>query len=233
MPMDKPLYSPVLSLRFFDARSIRTTMAASEWASEGVPIGDIDIFHICLLQVADTVRYCGLLLRVFFLLLPRLPGWFIVFWESWLLHNSRTHSLNTYLPMCANAPPLPPATAVPLLPALDNTYGVLMVGTFIGSILYGLALHQVYRYTRSIAYKRDSTYVKCMVGSCIVRNLAFCNWDARCFLVFDHQLLQSASSVPRRLGIIIAVSQSFFARRLWLIDRKFRFLVVFVVSTGP
>lgn len=66
------------------------------------------------------------------------------------------------------------------VPALDNTFGALLLGTFLGLVyvhfafqtsqshrscpmrrLYGLTLHQGYRYTRFPAYDKDSKYIKC------------------------------------------------------------------------
>ncbi|KAH9933575.1 uncharacterized protein BXZ73DRAFT_77201 [Epithele typhae] len=42
-----------------------------------------------------------------------------------------------------------PQTAVPPpLPSLDNTLGALLLGTFFGLILYGVVIHQAYRYFR-------------------------------------------------------------------------------------
>ncbi|KAI0667912.1 hypothetical protein C8Q78DRAFT_304050 [Trametes maxima] len=140
--------------------------------------------------------------------------------------------------MSANGPPFLPDAAVPLLPPLDNTYGALMVGTFVGSILYGLTLHQVYRYTRSLAYKRDSRYVKCMVTvvvlletwhSAIGMHAVF--WYLTTNYFNPEALFHGVWSInllSMTIGVIIAISQSFFARRLWLIDRKFRVFVVFV-----
>ncbi|EIW55352.1 uncharacterized protein TRAVEDRAFT_51476 [Trametes versicolor FP-101664 SS1] len=44
------------------------------------------------------------------------------------------------------------------VPALDNTFGALLLGTFLGLVLYGLTLHQGYRYTRFPAYDKDSKW---------------------------------------------------------------------------
>ncbi|KAM5544677.1 hypothetical protein V8D89_001575 [Ganoderma adspersum] len=46
---------------------------------------------------------------------------------------------------------------LPKIPSLDNTYGALMLGTFCGLMLYGLAVHLP-------SYKKDATYIKVMVA---------------------------------------------------------------------
>ncbi|KAL1949870.1 hypothetical protein VTO73DRAFT_8751 [Trametes versicolor] len=134
---------------------------------------------------------------------------------------------------------LPPGLAPPSVPALDNTYGVLMLGTSLGLILYGVTMHQGYRYARLPAHKQDSLYTKSMVAivliletwhSVISMHAVYFYLTTNYFnpVVLFHGVW-SVNLVPMATGIIIAVSQSFFARRLWLVDRKFRPLVVFIV----
>ncbi|KAI0759698.1 hypothetical protein BD413DRAFT_617640 [Trametes elegans] len=48
------------------------------------------------------------------------------------------------------------------LPSLNNTYGAVLRGTFFGLILYGLFIHQVYRYSR-LDFE-DSLWTKCYVA---------------------------------------------------------------------
>ncbi|KAH9895559.1 hypothetical protein C8Q73DRAFT_611340, partial [Cubamyces lactineus] len=47
------------------------------------------------------------------------------------------------------------------LPALDNTYGALLLGTSFGLMLYGLTIHQTFRYTR--LYPKDKLWLKILV----------------------------------------------------------------------
>ncbi|TBU51389.1 hypothetical protein BD310DRAFT_769544, partial [Dichomitus squalens] len=47
------------------------------------------------------------------------------------------------------------------VPALDNTYGAVLIGTFVALVLYGLQLHQSYRYFRM--YHGDSAILKTLV----------------------------------------------------------------------
>ncbi|KAI0326510.1 hypothetical protein GY45DRAFT_1328862 [Cubamyces sp. BRFM 1775] len=52
------------------------------------------------------------------------------------------------------------------LPALDNTYGALLLGTCFGLMLYGLTLHQTYRYYR--LYPKDRLWIKCLVAGIVL-----------------------------------------------------------------
>ncbi|KAI0824350.1 hypothetical protein BC628DRAFT_1379021 [Trametes gibbosa] len=51
--------------------------------------------------------------------------------------------------------------AFPKLPPLDNTLGALLLGSIFGFMLYGLMLHQAYRYYR--IYPGDRTFLKWLV----------------------------------------------------------------------
>ncbi|KAI0656489.1 hypothetical protein C8Q70DRAFT_337910 [Cubamyces menziesii] len=134
---------------------------------------------------------------------------------------------------------MPPGFALPKIPALDNTYGVMMLGTFIGLILYGVNLHQSYRYVRSAEFKYDSIYVKVMVT--IVLLLETLHSVTSMHTVYYYVVrnyfnplvlfhgVWSINLLSLLTGLIIAVCQSFFARRLWMINHRFRPLVAVVI----
>ncbi|KAH9895563.1 hypothetical protein C8Q73DRAFT_789360 [Cubamyces lactineus] len=66
---------------------------------------------------------------------------------------------------------LPPSAAADLLglikpPSLNNTYGALVLGTVFGLMLYGLTVHQTYRYGR--LYPKDSLWLKALVAGILV-----------------------------------------------------------------
>ncbi|KAJ3017974.1 hypothetical protein NUW54_g450 [Trametes sanguinea] len=63
------------------------------------------------------------------------------------------------MPCTVTTPPSDPSAATPS-PPLPETYGALLVGTSFGLMLYGLTLHQYYRYVRS--YRQDALWVKCL-----------------------------------------------------------------------
>ncbi|KAI0636244.1 hypothetical protein C8Q77DRAFT_631030 [Trametes polyzona] len=136
-----------------------------------------------------------------------------------------------------------PGTLVPppkptAIPALDNTYGALMLGTFLGLVLYGVILHQGYRYLHLRASKADSTYTKCMVAFVLVIETWHCaisTHQAYYYLVSNYfspaalfHGVWSVNLIPVSTGLIIAVIHSFFAHRLWMIDRRFRPYVVII-----
>ncbi|KAL1949874.1 hypothetical protein VTO73DRAFT_8755 [Trametes versicolor] len=61
----------------------------------------------------------------------------------------------------AGAPPSAPPFSLSI-PAIDNTYGAILLGTFLGLILYGVMLIQVYWYVRR--QFADSLYTKSYVA---------------------------------------------------------------------
>ncbi|KAH9902430.1 hypothetical protein C8Q73DRAFT_3393 [Cubamyces lactineus] len=115
---------------------------------------------------------------------------------------------------------IPSGLALPKIPALDNTYGVMMLGTFIGLILYGVNLHQSYRYVRSAEFKYDSIYVKVMVT--IVLLLETLHSVTSMHTVYYYVVRNYFNPLVLFHGVC------FFARRLWMINHKFRPLVAFV-----
>ncbi|EIW57950.1 uncharacterized protein TRAVEDRAFT_29832 [Trametes versicolor FP-101664 SS1] len=135
----------------------------------------------------------------------------------------------------AAAAPANPLAALPKLPAIDNTYGAMMIGTFLSLILYGFALLQAYNYTR-LRFK-DPTLVKVYVAVIMVMDtfqtilsMHICYW----YLVtnyFDPTRLFSGIWSINLLGVSVGMTlvacQSFFARRVYIIGSlKYRILVM-------
>ncbi|EIW57724.1 uncharacterized protein TRAVEDRAFT_48759 [Trametes versicolor FP-101664 SS1] len=128
-----------------------------------------------------------------------------------------------------------PASGDP--PSLDNTYGATLLGTFFGLILYGLAIHQVYRYSR-MGFN-DSWFIKGYVAFImLVDTLHVILSMHTCYYYLVGHYFQPAVLFTRvwsidNLGLIAAVTivscQCFYARRVWLIGPKYRFLVVIAV----
>ncbi|EIW57939.1 uncharacterized protein TRAVEDRAFT_72852 [Trametes versicolor FP-101664 SS1] len=125
--------------------------------------------------------------------------------------------------------------APPAVPALDNTYGVLLLGTSFGLLLQGVIMHQGYRYACLPAYKQDSLYTKTMVALVLILE----TWHSAISMHAVYFYLTTNYFNPAVLfqGVWYVslfqwpqvLSSHFFARRLWLVDRKFRPLVVFVI----
>ncbi|TBU27823.1 hypothetical protein BD311DRAFT_797575 [Dichomitus squalens] len=123
---------------------------------------------------------------------------------------------------------------LPKLPPLDNTFGAVLIGTFMSLILYGMTLHQLYRYL--LTYATDRLWVRCTVYSTIMLetvHMAFCCHVCYWYLVTNYfnpsELLFGSWSIKIVLilsGIIIIISQSFFAWRVYLVGPRFRLLVL-------
>ncbi|TBU51503.1 hypothetical protein BD310DRAFT_982546 [Dichomitus squalens] len=62
--------------------------------------------------------------------------------------------------MSSNATSAVP-TSIPSVPSLDNTFGAVLIGTFLGLILYGLTVHQTLTYFR--VYTADAFLLKFMI----------------------------------------------------------------------
>ncbi|KAI0367702.1 hypothetical protein BV20DRAFT_546281 [Pilatotrama ljubarskyi] len=126
---------------------------------------------------------------------------------------------------------------LPEPPALDDTFGALLIGTFCGLILFGITLHQGYRYFRYPAYDKDSVFIKGTVAIVLILetfHTALALHVCYYYLVTKYfqplALLRgtwSANFQPALTGLIVAVTQAFFARRIFLLNRRY-FLVVVV-----
>ncbi|KAI1783612.1 hypothetical protein LXA43DRAFT_1102374 [Ganoderma leucocontextum] len=125
------------------------------------------------------------------------------------------------------------------LPALDNTYGAIMLGTFGGLMTYGLTMHQGYRYMHLPYYKQDATYIKAMVALVLLIETVHSVLSMHaCYYYFATNYFHpeilfhgswSINLLPMSTGVVIAVSQSFFARRLFKINPRYAPIVGFVV----
>ncbi|TBU46914.1 hypothetical protein BD309DRAFT_556642 [Dichomitus squalens] len=128
--------------------------------------------------------------------------------------------------------------------------------------MYGLTMHQGYRYMHLPFYKSDSNYIKIMVSyvdNAVIHRVIFKSsatvWHVVVVLLIEtvHSILSmhacyyyfttnhfysevlfhgswSINLLPMSTGIVIAVSQSFFARRLFKINSKYAPIVGFVVG---
>ncbi|RPD54855.1 hypothetical protein L227DRAFT_615868 [Lentinus tigrinus ALCF2SS1-6] len=118
------------------------------------------------------------------------------------------------------------------IPALDNTFGALLIGTFLGLMLYGVLLQQLFRYSR--LYTEDVVLLKVLVGTVIVLetfhtvisahicyNYLVSNYFTPWNLLFGNW---SIDLLPLSSGLVILTSQSFFARRVVAIGGKFRWI---------
>ncbi|KAI0741019.1 hypothetical protein C8Q76DRAFT_209244 [Earliella scabrosa] len=140
------------------------------------------------------------------------------------------------------------------LPTLDETYGALLLGTFAGLILYGVFLHQAYRYARVYAkdHLTNKSFVLCVVLVDTVHNIVSMH-ACYAYLVNNYfnplALLRGIWSIqiqpllavspplplrPRHFnrsfqGFAVLTCQSFFARRVYILNTKHRVLVALSV----
>ncbi|CDO75119.1 hypothetical protein BN946_scf185010.g44 [Trametes cinnabarina] len=109
-------------------------------------------------------------------------------------------------------------------PSIDETFGAFLIGTLFAVMLYGMTIHQAYQYFR--VYSHEDRWNKYLVAALtvletfhvitcahacyyyFVRN--FDNWEALTAGVWSMNILTALS------GVIIILSQSFFARRAYL-----------------
>ncbi|KAI0375301.1 hypothetical protein BV20DRAFT_260929 [Pilatotrama ljubarskyi] len=129
------------------------------------------------------------------------------------------------------------AAAAPSLPALDNTFGAMFLGTVFGQMLYGLTVYQTYKYFR--LFTKDTPFHKVLVVTVLLLetfHAVLCihvcyyyvitNYANPVALTKDIWSLRLLTVVT---GAAIILSQSFYARRVWLIGRGFRFVVIIAI----
>ncbi|EIW57915.1 uncharacterized protein TRAVEDRAFT_48938 [Trametes versicolor FP-101664 SS1] len=126
-----------------------------------------------------------------------------------------------------------PLSALPKIPALDNSYGAMLLGTSLGLMLYGLTLHQTYRYFR--LYPRDLKLFKIFVLAIVtMETVHTIIWMVACyhFLITDYfnpaSILTGHWSVKINVAVTGAsnlICQSFYARRVFLLGPKSRWVV--------
>ncbi|KAI0628298.1 hypothetical protein C8Q77DRAFT_468050 [Trametes polyzona] len=137
--------------------------------------------------------------------------------------------------------------APPALPALDNTYGAMLLGAAFGFMLYGLTVHQTYRYSR--LYPKDATWMKGLVASILA--LETLHTTTTLIGIYFHLITNyfnppslamghwSTRLITPTTGITIVLCQSFYAYRVYVIGPNFVYralvataLVCMVVEFG-
>ncbi|TFK87025.1 hypothetical protein K466DRAFT_599835 [Polyporus arcularius HHB13444] len=128
--------------------------------------------------------------------------------------------------------------APPELPALDNTYGALFIGTAFGLIIYGVTVHQTYRYFRLYPPGRDQPVIFWMVIIIWILEtfqtaviIAACYWHLVTNFFNPASLGDSYWATQLLIptsGVLVIVCESFYARRVWYIGQKSRYIVLLV-----
>ncbi|OSD00603.1 hypothetical protein PYCCODRAFT_1437192 [Trametes coccinea BRFM310] len=123
------------------------------------------------------------------------------------------------------------------IPALDNTFGALLLGTFGGLLLFGVTANQAYRYFHM--YTADGWVLKGLVTAVVIvetvtaiLSMHVCYYYLVKNYLKPQVLLRGVWSIdvfPLLSGISMALSQSFFARRIWLVAPSYKPLVVVAI----
>ncbi|KAI8970734.1 hypothetical protein BD414DRAFT_232546 [Trametes punicea] len=139
----------------------------------------------------------------------------------------------------ATAPPfMDPSAAAPALPRLDSTFGALLLGMSFGLMLYGLTVHQTYRFAR--LYPKDETWVKCLVGAILVLesfHISLCivavyyhlvsNYFNPASLLVGHW---STRLLTPTTGVTILICQSFYVFRVYQIGSHYAYRVLVALA---
>ncbi|PIL32269.1 hypothetical protein GSI_05514 [Ganoderma sinense ZZ0214-1] len=136
--------------------------------------------------------------------------------------------------------PQDPSVALALegTPSLGSTFGAIMLSTFFSLMLYGLTAHQTFRYFRM--YQGDIPFFKILVfaifaadtfHSATLMHMCYYYFVINYFnpLAFIVSIW-SIQALPLSTGITVLLTQSFYVRRIYLVDRRYLPIVFLVVS---
>ncbi|KAI0648821.1 hypothetical protein C8Q79DRAFT_475733 [Trametes meyenii] len=123
---------------------------------------------------------------------------------------------------------------LPKVPSLDKSFGAFLIATFIGLMLYGLTLHQSYRYYR--LFPGDQRTLRVIVILTVILetvHIVLCMHVCYYYLVTNYfnprALLDGVWSIrvlPISTAAVIILSEAFFTRRVYLIGSHFRAIVL-------
>ncbi|KAI1784895.1 hypothetical protein LXA43DRAFT_1100917 [Ganoderma leucocontextum] len=138
----------------------------------------------------------------------------------------------------ATAAALPPPAELLLPPSLDNTLGAILVGTLVSFGIFGLNLHQAWQYHNSYSYS-DTWAIKAVVfGLTLADTVHSVQCAHMCYYYLVQNYLHplallsgvwSLNLLPITSAVIITLAQSFYARRVYLTNKRHRYLVVLIV----
>ncbi|KAH9847847.1 hypothetical protein C2E23DRAFT_889629 [Lenzites betulinus] len=129
------------------------------------------------------------------------------------------------------------AALPPPFPPLGNTYGIMLIGACFGCMLFGLTLHQAYRYhytRRTPLSKSDSVFVRYTVILVMqIWHTAISIHAVYYYLIRNYAKppalilsVWSANLLPVTMSAIVLLCQSLFAFRIWYMNRKAWIVVV-------
>ncbi|KAI0749989.1 hypothetical protein C8Q80DRAFT_1269780 [Daedaleopsis nitida] len=116
---------------------------------------------------------------------------------------------------------------------LDNSWGAVLIGTYFGIMLYGLTMHQAYRYYR--LSPNDSMFIKSVVYSVLAFetfHTVLCMHIGYWYLATNYgnpvelgNGVWSVDMIPLSAASVIMSSQLFFVRRVYLFGPKYKWVV--------
>ncbi|TBU58894.1 hypothetical protein BD310DRAFT_926044 [Dichomitus squalens] len=122
--------------------------------------------------------------------------------------------------------------------SLDSSLGAILIGTFIGILMYGVTLHQVYLY--ATIYSSDPVRLKLAVYATILLetvHMGFCCHTCYFYLVTNYFNPGALGSTPLSLqllsvptSLVIVTSQAFFARRAYVFAKRLYYKVLVIVA---
>ncbi|OSC98512.1 hypothetical protein PYCCODRAFT_1470989 [Trametes coccinea BRFM310] len=132
---------------------------------------------------------------------------------------------------------LPPGlNPLDLFPGVDvtETFGAVLIGTFVSLTLFGVNLHQTFRYFRLFPKDAPSLVFVVVLTFALevlhtIMGMHICYYYLVESFFFPTNLLTGVWSIKLltlNMGSVIVVSQCFFARRVYLIGGHQRFLAV-------
>ncbi|KAI0788115.1 hypothetical protein C8Q74DRAFT_1216585 [Fomes fomentarius] len=119
---------------------------------------------------------------------------------------------------------------------VSQTLGAYLLGTFLGTILYGFALHQAYRYAR--LFPKDYPLIRILVAAVLYYYLVsnyFNTGDVLARSVWSLNtvpilVLSGCKSSALLEGANMLLSQLFFARRVFLMGRIYRIVAAVALA---
>ncbi|KAI0706388.1 hypothetical protein C8Q76DRAFT_800829 [Earliella scabrosa] len=118
-------------------------------------------------------------------------------------------------------------------PSLSDTLGAFLIGTCCALVLYGVVLHQAYGYFR--VYSEDALWLKALVIAALVLETIVTGFNVdACYNLLvtnysnpdlDRAVYWSFALLAVFPASVAVTCQTFFARRVWLIGRRYRIIV--------
>ncbi|TBU59183.1 hypothetical protein BD310DRAFT_817733 [Dichomitus squalens] len=139
-----------------------------------------------------------------------------------------------------------------LVAPIDNTFGALLIGNYIGLVMYGTTAYQAYKYFQT--YPKDTAILKCLVGSRASGAVTsgenirpYSSFVLRVYKLPSYFYLVTNSFNPSALlagswyvglmgvvmCIIIFVAQVFYVRRIYLCEPQLSLFVTIPHHSSP